>query len=288
MSPEGSTKSKPSSNSVLPGAAGTRHRSSPLAVALGRRKRQFDQPVDVGMIEIEKMAGIGGKVVAPDEDDVDALGGGDFVGVFGGHDAFDLAGDDQLARGREGVVGVEAVAGGTGNAGRPTSATLGRIAAGRYRGARFFGVLHHRDHDAVRPLVEERLQHDRIVRRDAHHRGRPGAGDAAQHIGCLGKRSRSVLHVDEHHVIAGIGHEFGDGRMRQLLPDSQYRATSIDHLSERVLNFHWHVPFVAAQPSDMSELQSIKKITAGLFDSWISDSTVTAPRVGAIIHKEGN
>ena len=86
---------------------------------------------------------------------------------------------------------------------------------------RFFGGVDHRHHDVVRSDIEDLLQQDGVVPRDAHEgKGRRGFEDA-QLVKAGRKRARCVFAIEHHPVEACLRQRLDDIRTARRSPNSK-------------------------------------------------------------------
>ena len=147
-----------------------------------------------------------------DEEDVDAIDGGDLRGVVDGAPRLDLDDAEDPAIDRLDLrVALLPETGATRREGEPARA-VGRVAHERDRLASLLGQVHPRDHDPVRTEVERAADAQSFARLRPDQGGgrcRAHRVEAGQQVGF---GAGAVLEVDDQPVEAGAGHDLGRDR----------------------------------------------------------------------------
>ena len=180
--------------------------------------------------EPEHVADAGGNVARPQKQHVDAVDGGDLRDIADRLFRLDLAGDQQVVgHGVEIILQASPPAGAAGGVGRDATHTDRRIAAGGDGGLGLGGVLHIGHDDAHDTDIQCALDVDHVVPRHPHHRRRPGSGRRLHQADCVQEIARSVLVVDDHGVVTGVGDDLGGDGAPHREPGGE-RGLAREHL----------------------------------------------------------
>lgn len=147
-----------------------------------------------------------GEIGGSDEQHIDAVDGGDGIGVFDAAQGFDLGEEE---RGRNRIGRAQAVVVGAGRA-RQSAATARRIVHRLQAGARLIGRLDVGHHDAGGTPIEGMQDEVGVRCADAHDRQGGRAADGLEIGEECGFGAGAVFEIEEEPVEAGERGEFSD------------------------------------------------------------------------------